>query len=326
VIKADAYGHGLTDVAKTLSFANAFAVASIDEAIIVDDALEDKKPICLLEGVFEQQELEEASGRQFRLVVHNHDQVEMLENISVNNPFSVWLKIDTGMNRLGFAPTDFKAVHQRLLQAESVADVSLMSHLACADDINSPKTKEQKKLFDDTTDGILSNRSLANSAGIMQWPNTRYEWVRPGIMLYGSSPLLNRTADELDLKPAMTLSSKLVQVQQIQQGQSVGYGATWTADKDTLIGVIACGYGDGYPRHAVTGTPVLVNNRRVPLVGRVSMDMMTVDLSGQSDAKMGDPVVLWGEGLSVDEVAARAGTIGYELLCQVTRRVPRVMD
>lgn len=326
VIKADAYGHGITDVAKTLSFANAFAVASIDEAVVVDDILEVKKPVCLLEGVFEQQELEEASNRQFRLVVHNPAQVEMLENITVDNPFSVWLKIDTGMNRLGFAPADFKAVYQRLQQAESVAEVSLMSHLACADDSNSVMTAAQKALFDDTTEGVLTNRSLANSAGIVQWPDTRYEWVRPGIMLYGSSPILKRTADELDLKPAMTLSSRLMQVQAVRQGQSVGYGAAWTAEKDTLIGVVACGYGDGYPRHAAIGTHVLVNNQRVPLVGRVSMDMITVDLGSQAKAKIGDPVVLWGEGLPVDEVAAGAGTIAYELLCQVTRRVPRILD
>ncbi len=330
VIKAGGYGHGIVTAAKTLSKskngADALAVASIDEAIIVDDALSGTSSVCLLEGIFKQDELEEAIDRKFTLVVHNREQVEFLENISASDPVNIWLKINTGMNRLGIDSAEFGQAYERLRNCSAVSSIGVLSHLACADDARDSMTADQLAQFKKLDAGKDCKRSLANSAGIVHWPDTHFDWVRPGIMLYGSSPMLDKSAAELDLAPVMTLASELVAVRSVKKGATVGYGAAWTADKDTTVGVVACGYGDGYPRHAGAGTPVLVNNKRVAIVGRVSMDMITVDLSSQPSAQVGDPVVLWGEGLPVDEIATHANTIAYEILCQVTPRVAREID
>lgn len=326
VIKADGYGHGIIHVARTLRSADALAVASIDEAITIQDAFPESPPICLLEGVFRPGELEEVAGRKFMTVVHNTQQMEWLEQASLAGPVSVWLKVNTGMNRLGFRVESFSEAYRRLSACKNVSQLSVMTHFACADDGRSDMTASQIERFEALAVSSDTERSAANSAGIVQWPAARYQWVRPGIMLYGSSPVLDKTADDLDLRPAMSLVSELVSVHAVSKGDAVGYGADWIADSDTTIGVVACGYGDGYPRHARDGTPVLVGGKRVPLAGRVSMDMIAVDLGKSSLAKAGDPVELWGQHLSVDEVAHHADTIGYELLCQVTRRVPREIN
>lgn len=323
VIKADGYGHGITRVAEALRSADAFAVASIDEAMTVHDALPDGPSICLLEGVFQPEEFAEIAGHNFMTVIHNVEQVEWLEQASLPHPVRVWLKVNTGMNRLGIRVDSFNTLHARLKACKNVSQLGVMTHFACADDGDSDMTSRQVERFDALAVSGDTERSAANSAGIVQWPAGHYQWVRPGIMLYGSSPVLDQTADKLDLNPAMSLVSELVAVHPVRQGETVGYGADWTAVTDTTIGVVACGYGDGYPRHARAGTPVLVAGERIPLAGRVSMDMITVDLGKTSQAKTGDPVELWGQHLSVDEIAHHADTIGYELLCQVTGRVPR---
>jgi alanine racemase len=323
VIKADGYGHGIASVANTLTSADSLAVASIDEALKIKKAVPESPPICLLEGIFRVDELNEVFASGFTLVLHNEEQVRYLESSRTDNPISVWLKIDTGMNRLGIDPRTFEDLYQRLQSCSAVSSIGLMTHFACADDAQNPMTRAQLEKFNQVIAGISVERSAANSAGVVQWPESHFEWVRPGIMLYGSSPVLGKSASNLDLKPVMSLESELVALHAVKKGDSVGYGATWIAERDTTIGIVACGYGDGYPRHARTGTPVLVNNQRQPLVGRVSMDMITVDLGDQPRAKIGDPVVLWGEHLSVDEIAENSETIAYELLCQVTRRVRR---
>ena len=323
VIKADGYGHGIGTVAGALTNADALAVASIDEALQIKDAVPDSPPICLLEGIFRIDELNEVFASGFALVLHNEEQVRYLESRQTNNPVAVWLKIDTGMNRLGISPDSFADFYRRVQACSAVSSIGLMTHFACADDAQSSMTPAQLEKFNAVINGISAERSAANSAGVVQWPDSHFEWVRPGIMLYGSSPVFDQSASELDLKPVMSLESELVALHAVKKGDSVGYGATWVAERDTTIGVVACGYGDGYPRHARTGTPILVNNQRQPLVGRVSMDMITVDLGDQPRAKIGDPVVLWGKDLSIDEIAENSETLSYELLCQVTRRVAR---
>jgi len=324
VVKADAYGHGLIPVTAALREADAFAVASIDEAIPLHDALKGSSPICLLEGLFKPDELKEAAARRFQVVVHSEKQLANLEASKVESPIGVWLKIDTGMNRLGILPQEFSSSMRRLKKLDGVHLLGVMSHLACADDPESSMTNEQQQRFEAAVAGAGLERSLANSSGIVHWPETHYEWVRPGIMLYGSSPMSGEEADQFDLKPVMSLTSEIVAIRKVKKGDSVGYGCSWRTDRDTEIGVVACGYGDGYPRHAVPGTPVLVKQQRLPLVGRVSMDMITVDLGPASGITVGDEVTLFGQGLSIDEVAASAGTISYEILCHITARVPRV--
>jgi len=323
VIKADGYGHGIGTVAGALTNADALAVASIDEALQIKDAVPNSPPICLLEGIFRIDELNEVFASGFALVLHNEEQIRYLESSQADNPVSVWLKIDTGMNRLGICPDSFADFYQRLQACSAVSSIGVMTHFACADDAQSAMTPAQLEKFNAAINGVSAERSAANSAGVVQWPDSHFEWVRPGIMLYGSSPVFGKSASELDLNPVMSLESELVALHPVRKGESVGYGATWVAERDTTIGVVACGYGDGYPRHARAGTPVLVNNQRQPLVGRVSMDMITVDLGDQPRAKIGDPVVLWGKDLSIDEIAENSETLSYELLCQVTRRVAR---
>jgi alanine racemase len=235
---------------------------------------------------------------------------------------AVWLKIDTGMNRLGFKAQDFSAVHQRLNQCAIVKQpVNLMTHFANADDKNDDKTLKQIQLFNDSVASYPGQRSMANSAGILGWKQSLTDWVRPGVMLYGISPFPDSTGEQIGLKPIMSLHSRLIAVKPIEQGDTVGYAGSWLCKQATTLGVVAIGYGDGYPRHAKSGTPVLVNGKRVPLIGRVSMDMITVDLATQPEAKPGDPVTLWGDGLAVEEIARYADTIPYTLVCGITQRV-----
>ncbi len=322
IVKANAYGHGALHVAKALFEADSFGVASIEEALALRQS-GITHPIVLLEGFFDADELPIIARERFEIVIHHISQLEIFEAATLDSPVTVWLKIDSGMHRLGFSPELFQTVWKRLLQCKNVnKNIRLMTHLACADDQADIATTQQVKLFHLTSKNIKAEKSIANSAGIMGWPSTHMDWVRPGIMLYGASPLMDKNADQLNLKPVMNLCSRLIAVNQYKKGDCVGYGGAWSCPEDMQIGVVAIGYGDGYPRHAASGTPVLVNGCRATLVGRVSMDMVTIDLRSIKNAKVGDPVVLWGDGLSVDEVARCAETISYELLCGVAPRVP----
>jgi len=322
IVKAHAYGHGLVRVAQALADvdAEAFGVACMEEAVTLREAGCDRR-IVLLEGLFSPADIMLINGYRLDVVVHSSHQVEMLEQGRLSKPLDIWLKIDTGMHRLGFSPADAAAVADRLRRIPQVATLRFMSHFACADDLSSDMTPLQLRRFSEIPGIDAAERSLANSAGVLGWPASHCEWVRPGIMLYGSSPLAGQTAVELDLQPVMTLSTELIAVNARRKGEAVGYGGDWVCQRDMYIGVAAIGYGDGYPRHAPSGMPVLVNGQRAALAGRVSMDMICIDLGSRPQARIGDEVVLWGAGLPVDTVAARAGTISYELLCGVGSRV-----
>jgi len=323
IVKANAYGHGLTWVAKTLAdVTDAFGVSSIDEALQLRYA-GIAKPICLLEGFFHPDEIPLLSQHRLEPVVHQEAQVSALLQASVNMKLSVWVKVDTGMHRLGFTPAAAASTVKRLREAPSISSLRLLSHFARAEFANDQATQSQLSQFVSLQHDLGLEASIANSAGILAWPSSHMDWVRPGIMLYGASPLEQQSAAKLDLKPVMTLETKLIAIHARKKGDAIGYGGDWRCPEDMPVGVAAMGYGDGYPRHAPAGTPVLVNGLRASTVGRVSMDMITVDLRSQSDAKIGDPVVLWGQGLPVEEVAASAGTLSYELLCHVTDRVQR---
>jgi len=321
VIKANGYGHGMLRVAHALSDVDAFAVARIEEGIALREAGV-AQPITLLEGFLDAAELEAICHHGLGVVVHNEAQVEILERTVLARPIEAWLKVDTGMHRLGFAPEVAAAIWRRLQACPGVAaPLRLMTHLANADDRHDPFTQRQLESFAAALEGIDADRSIANSAAILGWPEAHGAWVRPGIMLYGVSPFLDGRAQEDGLQPVMTLRSRLIAVRRLSKGDGVGYGSTWACPEDMFMGVVAVGYGDGYPRHAGSGTPVLINGRRVPLVGRVSMDMICVDLRGAPEAAIGDEAVLWGEGLPVEEIAEHASTIPYELLCAVSQRV-----
>ena len=327
VIKANGYGHGLQRMAEVLQNVDAFAVARVDEGIRLRKAGIENR-IAVLEGFSCEEELDELLHYRLDPLVHSLAQLEILESRTEQGTCAIWLKLDTGMNRLGFKPKDFNAVYQRLSRCSIIRQpISLMTHLANADDRQDTTTLKQISLFNDTLARIDSGlkpsneRSIANSAGILAWKEALTDWVRPGVMLYGISPFPDSTGEQLGLKPVMGLHSRLIAVKPIAKGDKVGYSGTWVCERPTTLGVVAIGYGDGYPRYAKAGTPVLVNGQRVPLIGRVSMDMITVDLETQPHAKPGDPVTLWGDGLAVEEIALCAETIPYTLVCGVTQRV-----
>jgi alanine racemase len=322
VVKANAYGHGLRRVLPALGEADGLALIELDAAIALRERHYARR-ILLLEGFFEANELSEIAARRIAVVVHHLEQVKMLEAATtLPRPIEVFVKVNTGMNRLGFRPADVHAIVERLSQTTSVAVMRLMTHLARADEEDG--LHEQLERFEEACRGLPYPRSIANSAGTIRYREVGGEYVRPGIMLYGSSPFPYDTAEMLGLKPVMTLKSVLIGVQELKANQSVGYGGTYTASRAHRIGVVACGYADGYPRHAPNGTPVLVCGKKARTAGRVSMDMMTVDLTDIPEATVGSAVVLWGEGLPVDDVASAASTVGYQLLCAVTARVPFV--
>ncbi|TAK61751.1 alanine racemase [Methylobacter sp.] len=324
VIKANGYGHGLLRIAEALQYVDAFAVARVDEGIRLRKAGFENR-IAVLEGFTCAEEFDELLHYQLDAVVHSLTQLEILEAGEVSGACAVWLKLDTGMNRLGFKAKEFSSAYQRLSQCVLIKQpINLMTHFACADDFNDDKTLKQISLFNEAVAGLSGERSMANSAGILGWKQSLSDWVRPGIMLYGISPFPESTGRQLGLKPVMELHSRLIAVKQIEAGDTVGYGGSWICEKQTTMGVAAIGYGDGYPRYAKAGTPVLVNGKRFPLIGRVSMDMITIDLGNQVHAQPGDPVTLWGKGLPVEEIACWAGTIPYALVCGVTQRVQLV--
>ena len=324
VVKADAYGSGSVQVAEALKDADGFGVATFDEGLALRVA-GITQPILLMEGVMSARELELAAEKQFQIVVHQPWQLDLLLQAQLASPLVVWLKADTGMHRLGLPVSECATVAAQLQASTNVAEVRLMSHLACADEAGHPLNHSQLDAFAAlmTTSGIQSG-SLANSAGIFRGEGYHYQWVRPGLMLYGASPLLEASAETLNLRPVMQLESRIIAKSVVPRGGSVGYGATWTAPEDTPVAVVAIGYGDGYPRHVSREAFVLIQGQRCPLAGRVSMDMLTVDISAVPDVPIEAPVILWGNGLPVEWVAEWAGTVNYELLCQVTDRVRRV--
>ncbi len=326
VVKADAYGHGIVRVAQAIeSCVDAFAVSCLDEAVKLREA-GIQKPIILLEGFFHPDELPFIVEHHLQIVLHTPFQIEQLLKATLPKPIDLWLKVDTGMHRLGFSPEEVQTIYSKLRSHPVIgqAIIRLMSHLACADDYQDPKTLQQTERFFTLAKSLKIETSLANSAGIIGWSQTHGHWVRPGIMLYGVSPFSGRTGIEEGLQPVMQLKSALISVKHYSPGETIGYGATWCCPENMPVGVVAMGYADGYPRHAPAGTPVLVNGQRVPLIGRVSMDMITVDLRTQPEARIGDPVILWGKDLPIEEIATWAGTIPYELLCHVCPRVRRV--
>lgn len=331
VIKANAYGHGIEPAVRAFADADGLALLDLNEAVLCREAGW-TKPILLLEGCFEPADLSVAADYSLAICIHSEEQLRMLESSNPPKPVDSVVKLNTGMNRLGFASAEFASAYRRaldLVDRAVLASVGKMTHLARADD-SVDVTLEQLQLFALSTLGLPGDVSVCNSAGTLTpqyWlnvPSDAPQWVRPGICLYGSSPFASQSADDLGLKPAMTLHSRIIGVQQVQAGSGMGYGHAFVAPQDMRIGVVACGYADGYPRHAPTGTPVSVEGVRTRLLGRVSMDMLIVDLTPVPQAAVGSPVVLWGEGgPSVDEVARAAGTIGYELLCALAPRVPK---
>jgi len=321
VVKADAYGHGAVRVATALDDADAFGVARIEEARTLREA-GIARPILLLPGVSSHEELAHARTLDLDLVVHHQSQIEVLERARGGAPRRVWLKVETGMHRLGVEAHAAASAWRRLEACAAVAwPLRLMSHLACADEPGNVDTEAQIARFRALEMYTDAETSLANSAGVLAWPDAHGDWVRPGIMLYGISPFVGGRAEREGLRPVMTLMSRLIAVNRVQAGAAVGYGGTWRAPEEMSVGVVAAGYGDGYPRHAPSGTPVLVGGERVALIGRVSMDMLSVDLRSRPEARTGDSVVLWGRELPAEEVAEHVGTIGYELVTRISRRV-----
>lgn len=322
IIKSNGYGHGIERVAAQLAKADGFGVACIEEAIL----LRQKgflHRIVLLEGLFSEAELALAIQHRFDFVVHSDVQLAWVLAAETSAPLNIWLKVDTGMHRLGFLPEALADVFKKLHQLKMPIQLYCLSHFSSADE-SEAVTQQQISIFQQVTHSEPCAKSLANSAAVQRFPESHLDWVRPGIMLYGANATQERVAG---LHPVMTLMSQVIALKWLDAGEAVGYGQTWRASQKALIAVVAIGYGDGYPRHAPNGTPVLIHGQQVPLVGRVSMDMITVDVTALSDQMaIGDDVILWGKGLSVDVIAQASGTIGYELLCGVTQRVPRVEE
>lgn len=326
VVKANGYGHGAATIARQLeSLADALAVACIEEAVELRDA-GITAPILLLQGVFEARELGAAAQLGFWVTVDNEWQLRWLEEALLPAPLCCWLKVDTGMHRLGIPGNRVQEFLQRIKATDNAADeVVLCTHFASADNMQSDQTRNQLQLFDAACAGIPALRSAANSAGLLAWPDARYNWVRPGYMLYGNSPMSEPHPNAEALQPVMTLTSAIISLREVAVGEAVGYGGNWIAQRPSRIATVTIGYGDGYPRLAASGTPVLVNGQRATLAGRVSMDMITVDVTDLPEVHIGDEVVLWGKGLPVAEVARHAGTIGYELTTRMPARTPRVI-
>ena len=334
VIKGNAYGHGMLAAARALDAADAFGVARLSEVRALRDA-GISKPIVLLSGVLSRADLEAAVELKASIGVHNKAQIDWLEKCR-GDAVGAWLKIDTGMNRLGFHIEEARDVIARLQACKAISDLKLMTHFANADDVDDATTKNQIERFVHIVEDFTGDVSIANSAGLLGWTGALQAldelsaagrlWIRPGIALYGVSPIRGKRADELDLDAAMQFESSLSAVKSLRAGEPVGYGGTWQSEHDTTLGIIAAGYGDGYTRYIPSGTPVLINGRRVHVAGVISMDLTAVDLGPDAIDKVGDPVVLWGDGLPVEEIAEFAGTVPYQLVTGVTHREAPVYD
>ena len=319
VIKADGYGHGLMRAAEALAATDGYAMLDIQDAVRLREA-GFRQTILLLEGCFSAEELPVIAEYDLTCVIHSAWQIAMLDAYPGRGALDVWLKFNSGMNRLGFAPPQVAQAMEQLRRHRAVRDITLMTHFANADEARG--INEPLALFNDVAAPYRVARSLANSAALLRYPDTHGDWARPGIMLYGASPFAEVSAQRLGLKPAMTLSSRIIATQELRVGDEVGYGALFRADHAMRIGIVACGYADGYPRRAPNGTPILVDGQRTKTLGRVSMDMLYIDLSALPQADVGSRVVLWGEGMPIEEVAHAAGTVSYELMCALTSRVP----
>ena len=324
VVKANAYGHGAVTIASALqSEVDALAVACIEEALELRYA-GISAPILLLEGCFEKDELAKAAQLDLWITVENERQLRWLEEARLPAPLRCWLKVDTGMSRMGIQPHLASAFFQRLQSTQNASnEVVTYTHFASADDMRSQQTPQQISTFESLS--FCGLRSAANSAGVLGWPSAHYDWVRPGYMLYGDSPMLESLSQARALEPVMTLTSAVISLREVSVGQAVGYGGTWVAQRTSRIATVAVGYGDGYPHKAPNGTPVLINGQRARLAGRVSMDMITVDVTDLSAIELGSEVVLWGAGLPLAEIARGANTIGYELLTRMPARTPRIV-
>jgi alanine racemase len=319
VVKANAYGHGLERAARALAAADGFALLDFQEAVRLRLAGV-TQPILMLEGFFRPLDVNLLFKYGLTPVIHNPEQVELLKHMDFPAPLDLYLKVNSGMNRLGFGVDEVRVMYNALRLLPRVRELTLMTHFADAEGPGG--VHDQLRWFNELVSPFEAPRSLANSAALLRFKEAREGWVRPGLMLYGCSPFPDWSAADIGLEPAMTLASELIAVQNLAPGERVGYGFSFEAKLPMTIGVVACGYADGYPRHAPTGTPVLVNGLRTRTVGRVSMDMLCVDITDIEEAYIGTPVTLWGEGLSADEVAAAAGTVSYELLCGLAARVP----
>ncbi|WP_127956508.1 alanine racemase [Serratia microhaemolytica] len=321
VVKANAYGHGLLESARALLEADCYGVARISEALMLR-AGGICKPILLLEGFLAASDLPMLVANNIETVVHNIEQLEALEQTTLPQPVKVWMKIDTGMHRLGVRSEQAEAFYQRLCTCHNVVQpVNIMSHFSGTSDPLPEVTEQQLRCFNQFIQHKPGEKSIAASGGILGWPQSHFDWVRPGIILYGVSPFDDQWAAQFGLQPVMTLKSSLIAVREHKAGEAVGYGGSWISPRDTRLGVVAIGYGDGYPRSAPSGTPVLLNGREVPIVGRVSMDMISVDLGPQAIDKVGDEAILWGAQLPVERIAAASGISAYELITKLTQRV-----
>lgn len=325
VVKANGYGHGMIRVARALADADGLGVARLADAVALREAGVTQR-ILLLEGVFGAEQFALAAKEQCEIVVHSLEQLEVLEQFAGSHRFTVWLKLNSGMNRLGFRVDQFASAHARLQRCSAVSLIRVMTHLSSSEE-RSPNgqgevTAAQLRSFDDAVASLGHERSVANSAGVIAWPESHQDWVRPGLMLYGMSPMPHKTASDFGLRPAMTLSTHLIAVQNIGVGEAVGYNGIWRAQRPSRIGIAAIGYGDGFPRGTRSGAPVLVAGKEAPIAGRVSMDMMTIDITDLPGAKAGDEVIVWGEGVPAERLAPYADTTCYELVCRVTSRVP----
>jgi len=316
VIKANAYGHGAVACARALaSEADAFAVAIVEEALELRDA-GIRQPILVLEGAFGPDDLAHATMHDLWMVAHNAEQIALIEAHRSIRPLTVWLKMDSGMHRAGLAPADYAAAHARLSALPQVGNIVLMTHFARADEPDETATADQVATFDRATANLPGERSLCNSGGILAWPAGYRDWARPGILLYGADPM---PSDDHGLKPVMTLESAIMNIRELAPGEALGYGGRFVSDTPTRVGLVAMGYADGYPRVAPTGTPVAVDGQLTRVIGRISMDMMTVDLTALPAARIGSRVELWGNTVPINTVAHAAGTIAYELLCNIKR-------
>lgn len=329
VIKADAYGHGMTLAASALEAADEFAVTCTDDARRLRENSVDK-PLTLLSAQIDSAALTWFAGNDIRPVIYDYEQLDCLRSIDASLTLNVWLKVDTGMGRLGFSAEEISNVYKIVNQLGGIGTISLMTHLAQADQPLLPANADQFSLFDAV---LLEAKklghnyhefSLLNSAGVVAFSEYAKDFIRPGILLYGISPQIGMSAHQLGLKPVMTLKSFVISVRRMPSGSSIGYSSTYTLDGDSRVAYISCGYGDGYPRHAPNGTTVLVNGFLVPLVGRVSMDMIAVDI-GELPVNVGDSVTLWGTDNPIEDIAEASGTIAYELTCKITDRVSRVI-
>lgn len=321
MIKSNAYGHDLIKVAEALPDADAYGVACLNEAVVLRQS-GISKPIVTMCGFTDMPALQQLIAANITPLIHAEFQVSLLEQANLPQNFPIWLKIDSGMHRLGIDVTEVENIVKRLSAIKNVQQpVGLMTHLAEADNKDRNYTQQQIDCFTQSVQGYQSSKSIANSAGLIAYPEAQLDWVRPGIMLYGASPFAHRTAASLDLKPVMTLTATLMAIKKINKNTPVGYGCTWRSPEAMTVGVVGIGYGDGYPRHIEANTPVLLQGKRTEILGRVSMDLTSIDLRSIPNAKVGDEVTLWGEGLPIEEIAARAGTISYELLTKLTSRV-----